>query len=122
MMILQVQAPAPPIPPPPFDPNLIFLNDGGPPTVVLIVIAAFTAITIIMWPIMRAFGRRLEGKANPDAALQAEVEHLHTRLAEMDSLQSRLIELEERVDFTERLLAQAQQPARLGAPTEESDR
>ena len=29
---------------------------------------------------------------------------------------SRLLELEERVDFTERLLAQAQQPARLGAP------
>ncbi|HWN19966.1 MAG TPA: hypothetical protein VNO19_13735 [Gemmatimonadales bacterium] len=121
MMILQVQAPAPPIPPP-FDPNLIFLNDGGPPTVLLIVIAALAAITIIMWPIMRAFGRRLEGKANSDPALQAEVEHLHTRLAEMDSLQSRLIELEERVDFTERLLAQAQQPARLGAPTEESGR
>ena len=30
------------------------------------------------------------------------------------------MELEERVDFTERLLAQAQQAARLGAPTDES--
>jgi hypothetical protein len=29
-----------------------------------------------------------------------------------------VLELEERVDFAERLLAQAQQPARLGAPTE----
>ena len=123
MMLLQVQAPpAPPIPVPPFDPNLIFLNDGGPPTVLLIVIAALTAVTIILWPIMRAFGRRLEGKGNPDAALRAEVEHLHTRLAEMDSLQSRLIELEERVDFTERLLAQGQQSARLGMPTAEGGR
>ncbi|MEA2725327.1 MAG: hypothetical protein QOH59_3098 [Gemmatimonadales bacterium] len=105
MMILQV--PVPPTPPtPPFDPNLIFMNDGGPPTVVLIVIAALTAITIILWPIMRAFGRRLEGRGAPDSALRAEVEQLHTRLAEMDSLQSRLVELEERVDFTERLLAQ----------------
>ncbi|MEO7138324.1 MAG: hypothetical protein ABI037_11460 [Gemmatimonadales bacterium] len=104
MMVLQ-GVPAPP-PPPPFDPNLIFMNDGGPPTVLLIVIAALTAITIILWPIMRAFGRRLEGRGHPDGALRAEVEHLHTRLAEMDSVQSRLVELEERVDFTERLLAQ----------------
>jgi uncharacterized protein involved in exopolysaccharide biosynthesis len=105
MMMLQGVPPAPPAPPP-FDPNLIFMNDGGPPTVLLIVIAALAAVTIILWPIMRAFGRRLEGRGNPDAALRAEVEHLHTRLAEMDSLQSRLVELEERVDFTERLLAQ----------------
>jgi len=86
------------------------------------VIAMLTAITIILWPIMRAFGRRLEGKGNPDSALRAEVEELHTRLAEMDSLHSRLLELEERVDFAERLLAQTQQPDRLGAPTEESGR
>ncbi len=107
MMMLQVMAPpAPPIPAPQFDPNLIFMNDGGPPTVLLIIIAALTALTIILWPIMRAFGRRLEGRGNTDAALRAEVELLHTRLAEMDSLQSRVVELEERVDFTERLLAQ----------------
>ena len=122
MMILQ--EPTPPMPPigPQFDPNLIFMNDGGPPTVLLIVIAALTAITIILWPIMRAFGRRLEGKGNVDSVLRAEVEQLHTRLAEMDSLHARVLELEERVDFTERLLAQAQQPARLGGPTEESGR
>ena len=71
---------------------------------------------------MRAFGRRLEGKGNADAALRAEVEQLHARLGEMDSLQARVVELEERVDFAERLLAQAQQPARLGAPTEEGGR
>lgn len=105
MIILQ--NPIPPTPPgPQFDPNLIFMNDGGPPTVLLIVIAALTAITIIFWPIMRAFGRRLEGKGNADSALRAEVEQLHTRLADMDSLHARLLELEERVDFTERLLAQ----------------
>jgi uncharacterized protein involved in exopolysaccharide biosynthesis len=105
-MILQV--PVPPIPPtaPEFDPNLIFVNHGGPPTVLLIVMAALTAMTIILWPIMRAFARRLEGKGNADSTLHAEVEQLHSRLADMDSLHSRLLELEERVDFTERLLAQ----------------
>ena len=106
--MMMLQGPEPPIPPigPQFDPNLIFMNDGGPPTVLLIVIAALTAITVILWPIMRAFGRRLEGRGNPDAALRAEVEQLHSRLADMDSLHARLLELEERVDFTERLLAQ----------------
>jgi Tfp pilus assembly protein PilO len=124
MMILQ--GPVPPVPPTPpsaqFDPNLIFMNHGGPPIVLLIVIAALTATVIILWPIMRAFARRLEGKGAADPALRADVEHLHARLAEVDALQGRIAELEERVDFTERLLAQAQQPARLGAPTEEGGR
>jgi hypothetical protein len=86
------------------------------------VIAMLTAITIILGPITWALARRLGRKADPDSALRAEVDQLHTRLAEMDSLHSRLMELEERVDFTERLLAQAQQPPRLGAPAHESDR
>jgi Tfp pilus assembly protein PilO len=106
-MMLQ-GVPTPPTPPsPPFDPNLIFLNDGGPPVVLMIVIAALAATVIILWPIMRAFGRRLEGKGAGDPALKAEVEQLQLRLGEMDHLQSRVAELEERVDFTERLLAQA---------------
>jgi hypothetical protein len=119
-MMLQ-GVPTPPEPPP-FDPNLIFLNDGGPPVVLLIVIAALTAGVIILWPIMRAFGRRLEGKGAADPALRSDVEQLHMRLGEVDTLHARITELEERVDFTERLLAQAQQPSRLSAPTEESGR
>lgn len=118
MMLLQ--DPLPPVPPigPQFDPNLIFM-EGGPPLVLMIVLAALTATVIILWPIMRAFGRRLEGRGSADSALKADVDHLHARLGEMDSLQARVLELEERVDFTERLLAQAQQQVRLGAPTEE---
>ncbi len=61
---------------------------------------------LILWPIMRAFGRRLEGRGSPDPAIKADIDHLHARLGEVDSLQSRVLELEERVDFTERLLAQ----------------
>jgi hypothetical protein len=104
-MMLQ-GVPTPPTPPP-FDPNLIFLNDGGPPVVLLIVIAALTATVVILWPIMRAFGRRLEGKNTADPALRAEVDQLQMRLGEVDTLHARVTELEERVDFTERLLAQA---------------
>ncbi len=109
-MMIQAVPPAPSVPSPvgpQFDPNLIFLNDGGPPIILLIVIAALTATVIILWPIMRAFGRRLEGRAAADPALKADIDHLHARLGEVDTLQSRVLELEERVDFTERLLAQS---------------
>jgi Tfp pilus assembly protein PilO len=113
-MMTMLQGPVPPTPPQvPFDPNLIFMNHGGPPIVLLIVIAALTATVIILWPIMRAFGRRLEGKGGGDAALRSDVEQLHTRLGEVDTLQARVAELEERVDFTERLLAQNREPDRL---------
>jgi Tfp pilus assembly protein PilO len=112
MMILQV--PVPPVPPTPqFDPNLIFMNHGPPGSVLLIIIAALTATVIILWPLMRAFGRRLEGKAGGDPALRSDVDHLHARLGEMEALQTRVAELEERVDFTERLLAQNREPDRL---------
>jgi Tfp pilus assembly protein PilO len=81
----------------PFDPDLI----------VPIVVAALIAVTVILWPLMRALARRLEGKGSLDASLKAEVEQLHQRLGEVDALQGRLAELEERLDFTERMLARA---------------
>jgi Tfp pilus assembly protein PilO len=101
-----IQLPVPPVPPAPhFDPNLILMNDTGPKMVLFIVIAALIATTIILTPLVRAFARRLEGKAG-DAALRTDVERLRAQITEVDSLQGRLAELEERVDFTERLLAQ----------------
>jgi hypothetical protein len=114
-MMTMLQGPVPPTPPQvPFDPNLIFMNHGGPPgSVLLIIIAALTAAVVILWPVMRAFGRRLEGRGGGDPALQSDVEQLHTRLGEIDALQARVAELEERVDFTERLLAQNREPDRL---------
>lgn len=99
-----VQAPVPPVPPtPPFDPNLVFQNGGIDAGVVTIVVFALIAATIILWPVMRALARRLEGKS-ADPALREEVERLHHRLEEVDVLQGRIAELEERIDFTERIL------------------
>jgi hypothetical protein len=98
------QAPVPPMPH--LDPNLIFMQHGGPPAVVFIVVAALAASVIILWPLMRAFARRVEGKGTGDAALRAEVDQLQARLGEVETLHLRIAELEERVDFAERLLAQ----------------
>jgi len=101
----------PDIPSPPFDPNL-FLMNGGAPALVMIVFLALLASTIILWPVMRAFARRLEGKSH-DAALRAEVEQLQQRLGDVDHLHQRVAELEERIDFAERMLARPPSPAAL---------
>jgi hypothetical protein len=106
--MMLIQGPTPPAPPP-FDPNLIFLNDGGPPAIVMIVFLALLTTTVVLWPVMRALARRLEGKGAADHGLRAEVEHLHQRLGEMDTLQVRVGELEERLDFAERLLTRGQE-------------
>ncbi len=120
--MMQGQIPTPPTPPDiPFDPNVV-LGGHGAEVIMMIVLATAVAFTIILWPIMRAIGRRMEHKAGPDAALKAEIEHLHHRLAELEPMQARVAELEERLDFAERLLAQPPQPARLGAPSEERSR
>ena len=112
--MIRVQMPSPQeIPSPPFDPNLIFLNDGGPPAIVMIVFLALLATTVILWPVMRALARRLDGKSAPDPALHAEIEQLHQRLGEVDVLHQRVAELEERVDFTERIVAKTREPDRL---------
>lgn len=99
-MMLQAVPPVPPLPPLPFEhPGL------SSPAIVMIVLAALTAVTLVLWPLARALARRLEGRGGGDAALRSELEQLHDRLAEVDGLQQRVAELEERLDFAERLLA-----------------
>jgi hypothetical protein len=61
-----------------------------------------------------------EEDASPDQAGLKEIESLRAdidgRLAEVDSLQSRVAELENRLDFTERLLAQRAEGAAISEP------
>jgi hypothetical protein len=110
-MMIQTPAPIPPIPQIPVDPNLIFANHT--PAFVMIVFAGLLATTIILWPIVRAFARRIEGKGGADPGLRADVEHLQQRLGDVEVLQARVGELEERLDFAERLLAQPREPDKL---------
>lgn len=111
-MIL-IQGPVPPEPPSiPFDPNM-FVSSMDGPAIVMITLLVMTACTIILWPLMRALGRRLEGRGSVDAALRSEMEQMQHRLADVDTLQMRVGELEERLDFAERLLAKAREPDRL---------
>jgi Tfp pilus assembly protein PilO len=107
--------PAPPAPPPipDFDPVIvggmfepsIWQNPAFVATIVLIV-----ALTIVFFPLMRALAKRVERGAG-EQALQGELEELRARLAEVEATQHRLADIEERLDFAERLLARGPAPA-----------
>jgi hypothetical protein len=88
---------------------------GGSPgdiAAVLITIVVMGTAILLLWPLIRAFARRLEGRG-ASTELQAEVEGLRSRVQQLEEGQSRLAELEERLDFAERMLAQSREPDRL---------
>ena len=103
MFEILVQTPPPDIPP-------FGVPAGGgmsEPVFVIVALAVVAGFVFVFYPLMRAFGRRIEGRHHQlDPALQEELEQLRARVAEVDSLHHRVAELEERVDFTERMLAQ----------------
>ena len=67
------------------------------------------AIFIANGPIGKAIGRKISG-GDPEAPAIADVpEEVY---AELDELRARMLEMEERQDFAERLLAQRPEPAR----------
>jgi len=67
---------------------------------------------MMLWPLIRAFGRRHQ-PPRAAAELQGEVEALRSRLEQLEQGQARVGELEERLDFAERMLAQTREPDRL---------
>ena len=101
-----LQIPTPPTAPPVPD---VVVSGGVPldsPALVMIIVTVVVAATLILWPLVRALARRLEGKGGAGAALQAEVEELRARVHELEAGQARVLDLEERLDFTERILTQ----------------
>ena len=75
----------------------------------MVALAALAAATVILLPLTRAWARRLSG-ADPAriAELEQRVEDLERLGAgDMGALEGQLSDLHERLDFTERLLAQA---------------
>jgi hypothetical protein len=121
MMLVQDVPPVPPVPPMPPMPAEVFLPPWLtlPPQVVLLIsLGFFAACAFVLYPLMKAIGRRIEGKASVGSpALTAELDQLRARLTEVENWNHRLAELEERVDFAERLLSQRREPERLGPGT-----
>jgi hypothetical protein len=94
-------------PPPDIPPFVVQQSHGmSGPVFVIVALAVVAGFVLVFYPLMRAFARRIEGRFQHDPGIQEELEHLRTSIGEVDNLQHRVAELEERVDFTERMLAQ----------------
>lgn len=77
----------------------------------LIAVLVVVASAVLLRPVMRAWARRLGGQADA-APFADDVGELRERVAELEGEVGRLRELEERVDFAERLLAKSHEPQR----------
>jgi tetrahydromethanopterin S-methyltransferase subunit G len=125
-MLLLQDVPAPPAPP-----EVVVVSQGPgndpstwPPEVFVMVILAGLAFTALMlWPLVRALARRLEGGST--AKLQAELDDIRARLdaiesrsvtsGEFDAAQHRLYDIEERLEFAERMFTRPETPKQGGA-------
>ena len=109
------QAPDIPIPP---DFPVVVQGFGGPewwqtlppPVFVMVIFAIIAGSVIVLWPLVRAISRRIEGRTE-DVELRREIEELRMRVQEIEGDHARFAELEERLDFAERLLAQGRSEA-----------
>lgn len=63
---------------------------------------------IFKGPVGRGLARRIENGASAEPSPEL--------MAEMDELRGRVMELEERLDFTERMLNKAREPERVSGP------
>jgi hypothetical protein len=92
----------------------------GPFETVALVAVLFAGVKIF-GPVGAAIADRLRsGRRQGEHAplLAEEVDALRDRVGQLEEMQRRMLELEERVDFAERLLARPERPARVGAPGE----
>jgi hypothetical protein len=80
-------------------------NDVAPMMMAVVLFLSVGAVIVLRGPLGKALARRIEGKAAVDPALTERIEELEHRLAELDQERVRIAELEERLDFAERMLA-----------------
>lgn len=78
-------------------------------------VAMLVAAALLLRPLVRALARRMEGGA-AGADMTRDVNDLRQRVAELEGDHGHLLELEERVDFAERLLAQRGEAVQLPVP------
>jgi hypothetical protein len=88
----------------------------GPASIPIWGMAVLIVVFGLKSPLGKAFAERLSGRAGDHAALPPEL------FAELDDLRNRLAELEERQDFTERILARHNEPLPLAASERQQER
>lgn len=80
-----------------------------------------TLVSLLLGPVGQAMARRIGGRVPGEGGMTTgemsaeRVAELEARVAELEAAQARLVELEDRIDFAERLLARPPaDPGRLG--------
>ncbi len=75
---------------------------------------AVGALGIFLGPIGRAVGRLIEGPKH-DRVDDAAIGELRSRVEQLEAERGRLAELEERIEFAERMLTQHREAGRIGS-------
>ncbi|MES2124089.1 MAG: hypothetical protein V4503_05315 [Gemmatimonadota bacterium] len=84
-------------------------NTPGPMPVFSLLVGGGVFAALMFGPVGKALGRMLEGDTPQlDDQVTMRVEDLEARVAELTMEQSRVAELEDRLDFTERMIASSQ--------------
>lgn len=78
--------------------------DVAPVLVTTVLTLAVAGTVILRSPLGRALARRIEGSVPLADGASDRIEQLEHRVAELEGQQLRIGELEERLDFTERML------------------
>ena len=114
MSLLQQAPPVPPVQQAPTLPGSEVAVTGSLEgwDAVLLLLGAAALLVVVLWPLIRAVARRIEA-GGAAAEAQPDLEGLRERVRLLEESQPRLAELEERLDFAERLLAQQREPDRL---------
>lgn len=107
------QVPTPPLPPEVPDPQVIIAS-GPPEWIAPVAVMTLLIIVgaIVLYPLVRAWARRIEQRGQ-DPALLDEVQTLRDRVADLEQSVARMHEIEDRMDFAERMLTQRAEQARL---------
>ncbi len=79
---------------------------------VVLLLGVGLILAALIWPLIKAIARRIEGGA-ASVEVQTELEGLRERVRQLEEIAPRMTELEERLDFTERVVAQGREPDRL---------
>ncbi|MGH7586611.1 MAG: hypothetical protein ACREMH_10215 [Gemmatimonadales bacterium] len=92
------------------------MTEGGEFAMWLAIGAGQVAFWVAMYPLFTSLAERIRGRAAAPADLEARIEALESRsplTGETDLVHQRVVELEERLDFAERMLARQGEAARL---------
>jgi hypothetical protein len=87
----------------------------------LVMLLAFTGAAVtVLWTIVAAIGRvkRIGGTAGPGQLTAEEVDAIRAWLAEQDHTDVRVEQMEERLDFVERMLGRSREAQQLGGDAE----